>query len=99
MNFAVRLTDAIDRHPLALMAPGAAEFIGRMSVIGEQHFAARVSPERMGFLFESRPVDRQMASYAAVDARHRLIEAVTVEFIERDLLNLGVFYRMRTDQA
>ena len=91
MNFAVRLTGAIDRNALPFVAPRAAKFVGRMSIVRQQHLAARVGSIRLGLLFESRPIDRQMTSDAAVDARHRLIEEVTIEFIERDLLNLGYF--------
>ncbi len=36
-----------------------------------------------------------MTRLAAIDARHRLIEAVTVEFVERDLLDLGNFVESR----
>src|SRR5512145_1780934 len=50
-----------------------------------------MGPEWMGFLFEARPVDRQMAGDATVNPRYRLIEAVAVELVQRDLLDLGYF--------
>ena len=48
-----------------------------------------MSLERIGLFFKTGSVDRHVASLAAIDARYRLIEAITVKLIERHLLNLG----------
>src|SRR6185503_907625 len=48
-----------------------------------------MSSERMRLFLKSWPVNCEMASLATIDARDRLIETVSVELIERDLLNLG----------
>src|SRR5690606_18913410 len=67
MHFTVRLFNAVDSNALAFVAPRATEPLRRVSVIGEQHFAPRVSSEGVRFLLESGAVDRQMAGYATID--------------------------------
>ncbi len=47
--------------------------------------------ERISFLLEARSINRQMAGLAAIHSRHRLVEAVAVEFVKRNLLDLRDF--------
>src|SRR3990170_1981853 len=82
MNFPMRLLDAVDRNALALMTASAADLLRGMGIVREQHFTARVRPKRMRFLFESGAVDREMTGLATVNARHRLVETVTIKFIK-----------------
>src|SRR5687767_8802153 len=91
MDFAMGLFDAVDGNALAFMAASATKPIRRMRIVGEQHFTPRVGLEWISFLLEASSIDRHMASLAAIDARHRLIEAIAVELIEGNLLDFGDF--------
>src|ERR1041384_6996623 len=86
-EFAVRLFDAVDSHALTFMTSRAAEFIWRMSVVGQQSFAPRMSFERIRLLLKAGTIDCQMTGLTSVDPCNRLIEAIAVEFVEGDLLN------------
>ena len=91
MDFAMGLFDAVDGNTLAFMAASATDPIRRMGIVGEQHFTPRVGLEWIRFLLEASSIDRQMAGLAAIDSRHRLVEAIAVELIEGNLLDLGDF--------
>src|SRR6185436_18759389 len=81
-EFAVGLFDAVDSHALAFMTSRTAEFIWRMSVVGQQNFAPRMGLEWIWLFFKARPIDCEMARLATIHSRHRLIEAIAIEFVE-----------------
>src|SRR5690349_11706155 len=87
MTFAVRRLGAVDGHALTFMTSRAAEFIRRMSVVAQQNFAPRMGLEWICLFFKARPIDCEMARLATIHPRHRLIEAIAIEFVECDLLN------------
>src|SRR5262245_1650064 len=92
MHFTVRLLLAVDRHSLAFMTSSTTEFVWRMGVVGEQHFASWMRLERIGILFKPGSVDSQMARLAPIDAGHRLVESVAIVLVQGDLLDLGDFW-------
>ena len=95
--FAVGLFRAVDRDTLPFVTSSATEFTRRMAVVRQQQFSSRVGSEWLRILFKPGPVDRQMASDAAVDPSHRLIEAVAVELVQGNLRILEFIKRERAD--
>ena len=81
MHFTVGLLHAADRHTLAVMARRTAKLIGRMGIVGEQHLASRMGFEGVRLFFETRSIDRHMASLTAIHTGDRLIETIAVELV------------------
>src|SRR5215475_4726094 len=88
-HLAVRLFHAVNRHALAVVTRRAAELLGRMGIVREQHLPPRMGLEGMFFVLETSSIDRHMARLTTIDTGDRLIKTIAVELVEGYLLDLG----------